>query len=81
MRESWEAHVKTQAAKGGGSLFKYISRFDKQFLNVDWSITKGNNESPTLFLADQKQKWEAFWNPSVSESVRTQLIGDFSDFR
>ena len=48
--QGWDTFVKFSLAKGGGPLFKYISKWDKQFLNVNWASSKGNNNSPKEFL-------------------------------
>ena len=53
---SWSDFVKQRSANGGGVLFKYVAKMDKQFLNVSWSLTKGDNTSPANLLKDQCKK-------------------------
>ena len=56
-----------QLAVGGGTLFKYISKVDKQSLNVSWAASKGSNNSPEEFLQQQAPKWASLWAPPGSE--------------
>ena len=63
---NWHTFIRAQLGKGGGLLFKYISKWDKQFLNVDWAkserfnspeknITSGNPME--IYLVPPSPKW------------------------
>ena len=76
----WTQLVKAEANKGGGFLFRYISKFDKSFLKVDRSVSKGDNSSPDLVLSGQVKKWIKFWNPSdIDLNKLTQESADFRE--
>lgn len=57
--KGWTELVEEQINKGGGALFKFISKLDKQFLNVNWVLSKGGNNSPTYFIKSQAKKWSS----------------------
>ena len=71
--QAWRQFVLQQLAVGGGTLFKYISKVDKQFLNVNWAASKGNNNSPEEFLQSQTDKWTSLWSPIGSEEDKIQV--------
>ena len=47
---AYKQHIREQLAKGGGTLFKYISKLDKEYLNVDYKMRSdadfGNSPEP-----------------------------------
>jgi hypothetical protein len=65
---AWKQHVWQNLLKGGGTLYKYISMWDKKSLNVDWSISKGDNSSPNAFLSSQVKKWKLKWAPDSNNT-------------
>ena len=78
--KSWQIHVHSQMAVGGGSLFQYISKWDKQFLSVNWSSNKGDNSSPSAFLNSQVTKWSKYWC-STKDEYRQRVASELCDFR
>ena len=52
---AYKQHICEQLAKGGGTLFKYISKLDKEYLNVDYKMRSDANfgNSPEPFLKAQ----------------------------
>jgi hypothetical protein len=67
-------------ARGGGTLYKYISKWDKQFLNVKWQASKGNNSSPAAFLDSQVDKWKK-WLPPNGDDLYDSIVQELADFR
>ena len=59
----WRDFVKTELWKGGGSLFKFISKLDTEFLNVDYTTGGGTDNNPSVFLKKQSEIFEPLWNP------------------
>ena len=60
----WKEHVRLQLARGGGTLFNFIAKQDKQHLNADITNTPGNLIDPDVFLSRQTQIWKELWHPS-----------------
>ncbi len=53
----WKSYVKTQLACGGGSLFRHISKQDKEHRNVDITDTS-TVVDPDTFLSKQTSAWK-----------------------
>ena len=63
VRQGWIDFVRKELASKSSSLFKYISKQDKQFLNVNFAAAGGADRNPTKFLAEQSANWAGFWAP------------------
>jgi len=83
---AWRTHIREQLYKGGGSLFKYISKEDKLFANVELKDSDGSSMSPDSFLASQNDKWSVPWtlDPEQTEvlvacltQARADALEDF----
>ena len=80
----WTKHVKEQLSLGGSQLFKFISKLDKQFLNVNWDTHGKGASSPTQFLNDQSSAWSKFWDPKEDLNDNDDLndiASEFKEFR
>jgi len=80
VRNSWHLFVKQQLAKGGGQLYQFIAKWDKQFLNVDWD-SKGKHISPTGFFESEIKKWASLWAPADQIEQLVRLSAELRDFR
>ena len=49
---SWQNFVRTELAKGGGLLFKYIAKEDKAYLKIDLDKFGGDEFCPSKILAE-----------------------------
>ena len=56
-----------QLAKGGGILFKYISREAQAQMNVDTYRLSSITHSPSAFLESKRVEWAAKWSPEGHE--------------
>ena len=76
-------HLRTQLLKGGGSFPKYISRSDKEYMSIDFSMAAGahHGNSPEPFLEEQCKVFGQFWNPSMSANQIFQLHQNLKDYR
>ena len=80
--QDWVKFCAEQLHKGGGLLFKFISKADKAFLNVDFSQMGGDDKSPEKFLNNEKLKWGEQWSPpNLSEEWKQELLLNLRDFR
>ena len=61
--QNWRTFVRQQLHKGGGSLFKHISKQDKAYLSVDLSKFAKNTCSPSEAIAEQTKFWNQYWAP------------------
>ena len=61
--KKWNTFVKEQLSQGGAKLFKYISKWEKRFLNVSWETHGDGATGPSQFLDKQVQRWSKLWNP------------------
>ena len=69
---SWRKFVKEQLYKGGGILFRFISKEDKLFMRVDPS------SSPNVFLSNQVEFWAKFWAVDSNQiQVLAALLDEF----
>ncbi len=55
--------MRKQLALGGGKLFSYIAKQDKEYLNMQWDQS-GKFDCPDHFLENQMQTWSKWWSPS-----------------
>ena len=80
---AFQQHVREQLAVGGGTLFKYISKLDKEYLNVDYKMRSDANfgNSPEPFLIAQCENFLKFWRPKVPEECTHQLYQNLKDVR
>jgi hypothetical protein len=70
-----------QLSIGGAKLYKYISKWDKRFLNVSWETHGGDDvTNPEQFLAKQKNVWSKLWNPNNTQ-LKHVIAMEFTDFR
>ena len=80
LSKKWKIHVKDQLYSGGGKLFSFISRLDKQFLAVTWE-THGNGAThPDEFLSKQRDAWGKFWSPEDPHLIH-QVAQNYKDLR
>ena len=81
----WTTFVKEQLSLGGSQLFKFISKLDKQFLNVNWDTHGKGASNPTEFLSHQSETWAKYWDPTTDLNEEDSALGDISseynDFR
>ena len=63
-----------QLATGGGQLFKWISRDEKAFLNVDSSKFQKGRLDPDAFVVDQASQWKGFWAPIEIDPNNVALL-------
>lgn len=62
--QSWQTFARQQFAKGGGKLFAYIARQDKESLSVDISKHTPNHPyDPIAFLQGETATWLGRWAP------------------
>ena len=67
--KEWRDFVRGELSKGGGVLYKYISKEEKAYLNVDISKFCISNFSPSEVLEQQAKSWSKLWAP-VSASLK-----------
>ena len=79
--KSWITHVRTQLAKGGGSLFGYISKQDKSFLSVAISSIGGHDFNPATFMTEQEKQWGKHWSPDPQGDQHATVAIMLSQFR
>ena len=60
----WRDFVKGELAKGGGSLFKFVSRDLKSFLSVSLDDLPGDNGEPDGLLNTEFDAWSGIWGTS-----------------
>ena len=77
----FKEHLWLQLKKGGGTLHKYISKVDKAYMNVDYTLLSKNNVSPEPFLEQQCDVFGKFWCPKMSERKYRKLLQNLRDFR
>jgi hypothetical protein len=80
IRNQWMQHVRLQLSRGGGLLFKYISQYDKQFLNVSWDRS-GKHKNPNDFLNSHRKKWSSFWAPDENKDEIPKIVHELHEFR
>jgi hypothetical protein len=61
--KEWRDFVRGELGKGGGVLYKYISKEEKAYLNVDISKFCVSNFSPSDVLSQQAKNWSQLWAP------------------
>ena len=66
----WRSFVKQQLHKGGGLLFKHISKEDKAFLNVDLGKICPGTSSPSEAIATQTEFWSQYWAPPKEDLIQ-----------
>ena len=79
--KSWTTHVKYQLARGGGTLFGYVSKTDKAFLNVSVSAMGGDDLNPSKFLNNQVKGWREHWAPDPVSDEHAKVAILLSAFR
>ena len=70
----WRSFVKQQLHKGGGLLFKHISKEDKAFLNVDLGKICPGTSSPSEAIATQTEFWSQYWAPPREDLIQKVSI-------
>ena len=78
--KSWTGHAQTQLGKGGVSLFAYIPKQDKAYMNVDVSSIRGGCSSPTKFLDKQVAEWGACGGPDPIGNEHAHVAVVLSQF-
>ena len=81
LASEWREFVKAELWKGGGSLFKFISRIDKEFLNVDYTTGGGTDNNPGVFLKKQNDIFEPLWNPDPHSTEHATVATHFAALR
>ena len=69
---SWNGFVKAELLKGGGLLFKYIAKEDKDFMKVDLAKLGGEEYNPSDILKQQSLFWAKYWAPSGEDAKLTK---------
>ena len=69
---SWQNFVRTELAKGGGLLFKYIAKEDKAYLKIDLDKFGGDEFNPSKIIAEQANTWSQYWAPKGVEGDKTK---------
>ena len=77
----FQEHLFLQLKKGGGTMHKFVSKSDKEYMNVDFSSLSKDNISPEPFLEEQCKVFGKFWNPKVSAMIYQKLLQNLRDFR
>ena len=77
---NWRKFVKEQLHKGGGLLFKIISKEEKAFLNVDISKFGKDTCSPSPAIAEQTKFWNQYWAPLKDDLIQ-QVAKAMEDLR
>jgi hypothetical protein len=77
----WKEHVIKELAKGGASLFTYINKEDKEFLNVDYTNTPGTDANPEIFLDIHVAAWKPRWCPSPLSQEHLNAAAHVRAFR
>ena len=78
--QNWRTFVRQQLHKGGGILFKHISKEDKAYLNVDISKFGKDTCSPSIAIAEQTEFWSQSWAPP-NESLIQEIANDMKKLR
>jgi hypothetical protein len=82
-QKSMSDHLRTQLLKGGGTFHKFVSRSDKEYMNIDFSMVAEahHGNSPEPFLEEQCKVFGKFWEPELSANQIFQLYQNLKDFR
>ena len=70
--QSWNSFVKTELLKGGGLLFKFIAKEDKDFMKVDLAKLGGDEYNPSGLLKQQSDFWSQCWAPKGEAGLLTR---------
>ena len=73
----WKKHVAQQLAKGGGTLFPYISQTKNMSKSADSTRNASLSYDPNQHLEQEVQKWSKFWSPGtpVDNYIDNTTIG------
>ena len=77
----FKEHLFLQFKKGGGTMHKFVSKADKEYMNVDFSVLSKDNISPEPFLEKQCKVFGKFWSPKMSAAICHKLLQNLRDFR
>ena len=80
MHDNWAKFVRSQLHKGGGKLFAFVAKWDKDFLNVDWARS-GSLEDGSHFLMTRVETLSQFWAPPCGNFENTRAVLELSTFR
>ena len=69
---SWNTFVKTELQRGGGLLFKFIFKEEKDFMRVDLEKLGGDEFNPTNILNKQIDFWSKYWSPKGENGLETK---------
>jgi len=69
---SWNNFVKIELSKGGGLLFKYIAKEDKEFMRVNLSKLGGDEFNPGKILEQQADFWSQYLSPKGKAGNETK---------
>ena len=74
-QKGWKAFVKEQLAKGGGELFKYVTKESKEFLNVSLEDLPGTSLDPNRLLNTEFDQWAKFWGCPRVQMEESVAVG------
>ena len=60
-RVEWVSHVKHSLYKGTRDMYAYISREEKEFLNITIAKASGFNNDLDAYLSSQREVWAGYW--------------------
>ena len=69
-RAIWKKHIDHQLGIGGGSVFSFISRDEKAYVNVDLSRTPGDSRSTEAFFDFRTKEWSSLWQVDEDTNVK-----------
>ena len=75
-----EKNVREQVSIGGGKLFKFISKLDKQYLQVACD-THSKTGNPEGFINEQRDLWASYWCPDDEFENDTTLPMEYKYLR
>ena len=71
--KQFREHVRKELLGGGKSLFKFISKHDKQFLNVDVASLGPPGSSPQQCVEHTAQDYFKLWAPDEQTALSTKI--------
>ncbi len=74
-QKGWKAIVKERLAKGGGELFRYVSKESKDFLSVSLDDLPGTSLDPDRLLNTEFDQWAKFWGCPSQQQEEAATVG------
>ena len=77
----FKEHLFLQLKKGGGTMHKFASKVDKEYMKVDFSVLSKDNISPEPSLEKQCKVFGKFWSPKMPAANYQKLLQNLRDFK